>query len=255
MESEVDLGSEWNTPPPAGSLQPLEVHVWIANLNLSPEQMSALPSVLSEEERQRAARFRFEKDRGHYVAGRTFLRQILGSYLQVSPDEIRFGYNDYGKPFLAGLPGNKLKFNVAHSHGLALFGLTPDLEIGVDIEQIRAEFATREIAERFFAGEEIKELGICDPGKQTEAFFDCWTRKEAFVKARGLGLSLPLDQFVVGFGPKTPAALFSAKADPQARTRWSIRALPTPRGYAGAVAVDAPGIDLRLWRFDLHAGA
>ena len=168
---------------------------------------------------------------------------------------MRFAYNDYGKPFVVEIPpGNRLKFNVAHSHGLALFGISSGLELGVDIEQIRPDFATSEIAERFFAPEEVKVLALCEPEKRTEAFFDCWTRKESFVKARGMGLSLPLDQFVVGFGPKTPGALLSAKADPQASSRWSICALPTPAGYAGAVAAEAPEIDLNLWRLDLQTG-
>jgi 4'-phosphopantetheinyl transferase len=251
IEREIDFSSEWRPPPPERELGCLEVHVWIADLNIGSEHTWGLHSTLAIEERERAARFRFEKDRNHYIAGRGFLRHILSSYLKVIPSEVRFAYNDYGKPFLAsGFAENKLRFNVGHSSGLALFGISSGREIGVDIERIRPDFATNDIADRFFAPEEVKELSLCDPAERPEAFFDCWTRKEAFVKARGMGLSLPLDQFVVAFGRKAPAALLTAKADPEASSRWLIRELPTPEGYAGAVALEASEVDLRLWRFD-----
>src|SRR5438045_2577666 len=151
MEPAIDLGPEWRTPPQTRDLRPFEAHIWLANLDIDSEQLSELGAVLSQDERERAARFRFDKDRGHYIAGRMFLRHILSSYLEIGPREVRLAYNDYGKPFLSDIAaGNRLEFNVAHSHGLALFGFTRDSDIGVDIERIRPDFATNEIAERFF---------------------------------------------------------------------------------------------------------
>lgn len=239
----------WGQAPARPTLGPAEVHVWIADLRIGGERASELERILSAEERERAGRFKFEKDHVQYVAARGFLRQILGRYMRIDPASLLFRYNGYGKPYLADEFGSDLRFNVAHSHGLALFGITSRLEIGVDIERFRENFATQEIAERFFAPEEVKTLLTIEPAKRTEAFFDCWTRKEAFIKARGMGLSLSLRDFVVAFGAGATPALLNSKEDPDAPRRWQLRNLEPAPGYAGAVAVESREIALKLWKF------
>src|SRR5438477_5645126 len=224
--------SDWKQLPNAVRLEAGEVHVWLAALEA--DQTSR--SLLSSDEQERAERFRFEKDQVQYTAGRAFLRTILSRYLQVPPQELRFRYNGYGKPYLADeFASSKLQFNLAHSRGLALYAVALDIEVGVDIERIRPEFATTEIAQRFFAPEEVKVLLALDPAIQKFAFFDCWTRKEAFIKRRGMGRSVPLDEFVVAFGPGVTPELLSAGNDSQASREWTIRNLSPAQDYAGAV--------------------
>src|SRR5437588_6651734 len=241
------MASDWKQPPENLRLLAREVHVWLAALEPNPTDRA----LLSAEEQERAERFRFEKDQIQYTAGRAFLRTIVSRYLQVPPQELRFRYNGYGKPYLADeFASSKLQFNLAHSRGLALYAVALNIEVGVDIERIRPEFATSEIAQRFFAPEEVKVLLALDPAILKSAFFDCWTRKEAFIKGRGIGLSLALDQFVVAFGPGVTPELLSAGNDSQASREWTIRNLSPAQDYAGAVAAQSPNIELRLWRFD-----
>jgi 4'-phosphopantetheinyl transferase len=238
----------WSQPPREAVLRSGEVNVWLGDLNVAPESVAEFERVLSPDERERAGRFRFEKDRAHYIAGRGILRSILGRYLQASPGELRFRYNTHGKPYLADKT-QKVQFNVAHSHGLALFAITNGPELGIDIEFVRPDFATAEIAERFFAPEEVQMLAAIEPAGRTMAFFHCWTRKEAFIKARGMGLSLPLNRFVVNFGPDVPCGVLSAQDEPEVSKRWSLYDLQPAEGYAAALAAQTPAMQVRLWRF------
>jgi len=210
-----------------------------------------LESILCPDERERAARFRFQKDREHYITGRGILRSILARYLQTSPNKLQFRYNAYGKPSLADEnASHKVQFNVAHSHGLALFAFTNGPELGVDIELVRPEVATDEIAQRFFSPEEVEVLRSIEPAARTTAFFHCWTRKEAFIKARGMGLSLPLNRFVVTFGPDVPCGISSVQDEPEGSRHWSIYDLQAADGYAAALAAQTPTMQVRLWRFE-----
>jgi len=254
VENAVVINSDWVLPRTTPELGRSEVHAWIADLNIGSAEISRVQELLSAEERERAARFRIEKPRIEYAAARGFLRTILGGYLKRHPSELKFRYNNFGKPFLADeFAASKLQFNLAHSHGLALYSVTLDSEIGVDIERVRPEVATTELAQRFFAPEEVKVLMDLPPADRTRGFFECWTCKEAVLKARGSGLALPLDDFVVAFGPNATPGLLSAKDDPQAAGRWIIRRLFPADGYAGSLAMQAREIELRLWRFDSGA--
>src|ERR1043166_1017688 len=181
---------QWVPPPDDLKLPDEEVHVWRAGLDLPPAQLERLHRVLSPDEQEKAAWFHFEKDRQHFTAARGFLRMILGRYLGSDPGELRFSYNSYGKPSLAAeFSTPPLRFNLAHSHGLALFAFNCGRELGIDLESIRPDRATEEIAERFFAEAEVAALRSLPLEARVRAFFDCWTRKEAFIKARGMGLS------------------------------------------------------------------
>ncbi len=239
----------WNTAPADLNLGGAEVHVWMSRLDLPERRLSKLEQTLSAEEQLRAARFHFVADRNHYVAGRGLLRNLLGEYLAADARELKFSYNAFGKPELAAASGQaELRFNLAHSHGLALFAFTREREVGVDLEWIRPDFATNEIAERFFSRAEVAVLRALPLEIQAQAFFNCWTRKEAFIKAHGMGLSMPLDQFVVTLAPGESPALLSAECDPQAASRWAMHALDTAPGYVAALAVEGKECAVKCWR-------
>ena len=238
----------WNTAPAVLNLGGAEVHVWMSRLDVCEPKLNELEQTLSADEQLRAARFHFVEDRNHYVTGRGLLRSLLGQYLAADPRELKFSYNPFGKPELAAASGQaELRFNLAHSHGLALFAFTREREVGVDLEWIRPDFATNEIAERFFSRAEVAVLRALPPEMQAQAFFNCWTRKEAFIKAHGMGLSMPLDQFVVTLAPGESPALLSAEGDPQAANRWAMHALDTAAGYVAALAVAGKECGLKCW--------
>jgi 4'-phosphopantetheinyl transferase len=243
--------TDWITPPSDTELHRDEVHVWRVALDQPPDTKAVLLGTLSEDERARAERFRFERDRAHFVAARGALRCVLGRYLGAAPGALRFNYDAYGKPSLAPeFAGGELEFNLSHSHSLALVAVARGRAVGVDVERVRAEVSGPEIAERFFSPPEFAALRALPAAEQTRAFFDCWTRKEAFVKARGEGLSHPLDEFDVSLAPGEPAALLSVRNDPREAARWSLRALDAGAGYAAALAVE--GVDWRLstWQWE-----
>ncbi len=200
---------------------------------------------LTDDEVERAERFHFDKDRDRYIVARGLLRKILGGYVGKKPQKLRFRYSDYGKPELTDeAKGQNINFNLSHSHGLALYGVTRNRGIGVDLELIRADFADEKIAERFFSPREVATLRSLPKEVQARAFFNCWTRKEAYLKALGDGLSRPLGDFEVSLVPGEPAKLLRVGWDPAERDRWSLQALEPALGYVGAVAVE--GQDCRI---------
>jgi 4'-phosphopantetheinyl transferase len=227
--------------------------VWRASLDLDAARIQDLHCTLTPDEQERADRFHFQKDRDHYIVARGTLRAILGRYLVVEPSALRFCYSSYGKPALAEtFGGNELSFNLAHSHQLALYAVTRRREIGVDLEYVRADFADEGIAERFFSPREVAALRTVPQNLRKEAFFNCWTRKEAYVKAIGEGLSMPLDQFDVSLAPGEPALLMSTRKDPQEAARWSLQALFPGSGYVAALAVEGHSWQLKCWQWLAH---
>jgi 4'-phosphopantetheinyl transferase len=231
------------------TLQSDEVHVWRAVLDVPEAQVRSLWYTLTADERQRAERYVFEQDRTHFVVARGLLRVLLGGYLRQDPPHLRFTYGPYGKPALATDTGRaSLRFNVSHSHGLALYAITRGREVGVDVERIRPKVVQEKIAERFFSPREVTVLRALPPPLQAPAFFACWTRKEAYIKARGDGLTLPLDQFEVSLAPGEPAALLRTAWDPQEAACWALQDLAPAPGYRAAVAV--AGHDWRLTCWD-----
>jgi 4'-phosphopantetheinyl transferase len=239
-------------PPP---LAPDEVHVWRIALEVDDALMTLLRAVLADDERQRADRFYFEKDRRRFTAARAAMRILLARYLGRRPKEVRFAYNNYGKPRLADEnKESNVRFNLTHSRGLALLAVTRGREIGVDVEHLRdMERDGEALAERFFSPREAAVLRSLPPELRRSAFFHCWTRKEAYIKAHGEGLSLPLDQFDVSLHPEEPAALLATQHDPEDVRRWSLRSLLPGEGYVGAVAVE--GHSWQLWCGDWVAQA
>ena len=217
-----------------------EIHVWHQDLSGGGPAMDTFARLLSADEIQRASRFRFANDRNEYVVARGALRVLLGSYRNVPPQDLRFAYSEYGRPYLIGdSPPQALEFNVSHSGGIALLAFAQERKIGIDVEKVRRNFATGEIAERFFSRAERAALRELPQEQRHEAFFRCWTRKEAFIKALGEGLSHPLDQFDVSLAPGAPAAILSTRPDAREATRWMLWNIEAPVDYAAALAAES----------------
>lgn len=240
----------WPEPPDVLSLSNAEVHVWRVSLDQPAGVVELLLSTLVEDERVRAARFHFEKDRVRFVVARAALRAILARYLSAPPGQLQFHYNPYGKPSLAADAGSGLDFNVSHSHSLALLAFARGSALGVDVERLRADAAERQIAERFFSAHEVSALCGLPSAQQPRAFFDCWTRKEAYVKARGEGLSFPLAEFDVSLRPDEPAALLRVRGDAQEAGRWTLRALDVAPDYAAALVTEGHIRHVKTWQWE-----
>ena len=248
----VAPASPWTSPPEILSLAGGEVHVWRASLDLPQSQIQALERILANDELTRAARFRFARDRTHFIAARGLLRTILARYLLRDPQTLTFAYNAYGKPSLAQMPPNpELSFNLTHAHGMALYAITPNRAVGVDIEYIQRQMEWESVAEHFFSPYEVRVLKTVSPDMRHIAFFNCWTRKEAYIKARGMGLSLELDSFDVSLTPGEPAALLNIREEGQDISNWSLYDLYPGGDYTAALAVEGYTSSVKCWEWDL----
>ncbi len=220
-------------------LNPDEVHTWCVGLDVSPETCVRLHATLASHERSRCARFRFEHDRRRFVVAHGVLRELLARYLQIPPGRIRYVYNAFGKPDLSPEFGNLLRFNLSHSAGLALIAIAANASVGVDLEYIRAQPDYVEIARRFFSTAEVERLRRLPRHLRAKAFFNCWTRTEACVKAHGEGLA----NFEGASNGSSPAG------------RWSLYTLRPAPGYIGALAIEGSGWRLaqRQWQMSVDA--
>jgi 4'-phosphopantetheinyl transferase len=241
----------WLLPPVDLRLSSGEIHVWRAALDLPVARFHSLQQTLSEDELVRAKRFYFEKDRQHFTIARGLLRVILGRYLGTEPKKLRFCYNNYGKPALANEFSQKgeIEFNLSHTNGIVLYAVACGHKVGVDIERIRIDLDYQHLAARFFSPLENTMLGSVPPKMRAEAFFTCWTRKEAYIKARGEGLSLPLDQFDVSLIPGEPAMLLNFCGDPQKIAHWSLQELVPGPDYVATLAVEGHSWQLRCLQY------
>ena len=217
-----------------------EVHVWAVALDPPQEKVTRLEELLSPDEVERAYRFRFDRHRRRFIVGRGVLRSILGAYLGAAPKDLTFRYGEKGKPALGEDWEEDLSFNLSHSGELALYGFGQRLELGIDVEQRRELPGAEDIAERFFSVPERLALREVPESLKSEAFFNCWTRKEAYIKATGDGLSMALDRFDVTLLPGEPARMLSADGDTSAAARWSMVHLEPAPGYVGALAAPVP---------------
>jgi 4'-phosphopantetheinyl transferase len=216
-----------------------EIHVWSSALELDSESIGAWEAVLSQDERCRANRFRFGKDYVEFVLARSLLRCLIGSYLGLEAATIQFVYSPFGKPAIhPDLEPKGLRFNVSHSHGEALFAFSHNREVGIDLEFIPHEWDGSSLSQHFFSSRENEQLQTLADIEQKQAFFRCWTRKEAYIKARGEGLSLALNQFDVSLLAEEKAALLEVRPDAQEVNRWKMQDVAVKSNYAGALVAE-----------------
>lgn len=240
--------SSWQSqtdPPP---LSEPEVHVWCACL----DRLALGENFLSADEMDRRDRFYFERDRKRFIARRNALRLLIGRYLGLPPSDILLSYGKNGKPFLdKSLASSGLQFNVSHSSGLALYAFSLKREVGVDVEQIRVDFDIGSIAEHYFSPQEQKAINELPQEQKREAFFNCWTSKEAYIKALGEGLSLPLDSFDVSVAPGEHPRLLATRNDPAEAVRWELYRLIPAEGYVASLAVRGSASSPRCLQMDV----
>lgn len=240
--------STWTEPPSSPSLETGTVHVWRIALNQEDDRVERFRRMLEADELERAGRFHFDKHRRHFIVARGFLRSVVAHYLRAQPEALRFEYGAYGKPALGR--EHTLRFNLSHSNEVALLAVSLDAEIGVDVEHIRADFASEDIARRYFSRAEVEVFNALPPEERVAAFFRCWTRKEAYIKAIGKGFSQSLSAFDVTLAPEIAPALLRAEDDDA--SRWWMGDIEVGEGYAGALIVERPVAEVRFFSQDLQ---
>jgi 4'-phosphopantetheinyl transferase len=222
-----------------------DIQLIFTSLAASDDLLARFRGILSADELARASRFRFDKHRNAFLVARGLLRLILGRYTNTDSAAIQFTYGPQGKPEVVDAP--HVRFNLSHSESIALYGIRRGGAIGVDVEYIRAMEDLEDIARHFFCAAECEDLLAVPQAGRQKAFFNCWTRKEAFIKAIGEGLSHPLDRFRVALRPDEAACLISVDGRPGAETDWSLHDIAAPEGYVAAVALAG-----RHGRFDIR---
>lgn len=236
--------SPWCCPPGTVSLPAQEIHVWRADLEPDAAVLGQLQETLAPDEQKRAAQFRFERDRAHFLAARGILRNILARYLDRKPGELRFCYGPSGKPALTSEWGaDELCFNLSHSHGLALYAIGRGRKVGIDLEWMQPHLATEQILEKAFSRNEISALRALPRRLQPEAFFIWWTRKEAYLKARGEGLSFPPDSFTISLVHSQPPALLDGHYE------WSLSSLTPNPNYVATLVAEGCDWRLKFWQW------
>ncbi len=239
----------WRLPPENLRCDSHQVHLWRAALDRPDEGVEGLRRMLAADEQARAERFHFSLDRERFIVRRGLLRVILGSYLAIEPHLLQFHHGPFGKPALAvHSGGDLLHFNTSHSSGLALFAITRNRELGVDLERWCVGKPDEEVAERFFSPSEVTALRTLPKPKRKRAFIAAWTRKEAYLKATGAGLSMPLDQVEISLLPGEPTAQVMAGQDRQESSRWRVQHLIPAPGYVAALCVEGHDWRLECWQ-------
>ncbi len=229
----------WQPSPANLELSSHEVHVFSASIQKPLGDLQQLAEILSPDEQLRANNFYFEKDRCRFIVCRSILRRIIGRYLDIKPGDIQFSYGLQSKPALVENSGNysHLQFNLSHSQDLALYAFTLSRQVGIDLEYMRPIDDIDSLAKHFFSEPEYTVLRKLPESQKQVAFFNCWTRKEAYIKATGQGLSLPLNQFEVSFIPGEKARLLRTFTDSKEASLWSLQELTPNPEYIAALAV------------------
>jgi len=225
-----------------------EVQLWRVDLEALAQAEDRWQQLLSADERARARRFLVPRVRQHFAATRGMLRTILSGYLTADPAELTFHYSSKDKPSLAPpYAASGISFNVAHSGGVALLAFVRGRAVGVDVERVRRNLDVQAVARRFFSAHEQEQLAVVAPEHIYEAFFRCWTRKEAYIKAKGEGLWMPLNQFDVSLASGAANALLATRPDRTEADRWSLREVAVGSGYAAALCVSGRDFKVRSW--------
>jgi 4'-phosphopantetheinyl transferase len=225
------------------------VHIWYTSLEQPETRVCQCAQLLSEDERKQASRFHFERDRRRFIVSHGVLREILSRYLDVAPDQVQYRHGLRGKPYLAvSSDGYDLQFNMAHSNEVALYAIASGREVGIDLEYVQPIADVEQISSRFFSLREDATLRSLPETQRLEAFFSCWTRKEAYLKAVGDGLTRPLNHFDVSLKPGEPTKLLHVEQAPQETDRWSLQTLVPAPGYVAALCVEGHDWQLACWR-------
>jgi 4'-phosphopantetheinyl transferase len=240
--------SLWSPPPANLHLRGDEVHVWQASLDVPLQLVETLQKTLSNDELKRAARLHTPDIRARFIVARARLRAILGRYLEVEPRLLHFVYGGEGKPALGSeFEHHSLQFNLSHSDRVALYAIAQNRNVGIDVERVRSNIPFETIIHRFFSSLERRALQALPRSNREKAFFHFWTCKEAYIKARGKGLSLPLTGFSVSIQPDG-GALVAQQDEPEETTRWTLQVLPMDSyDFVGALAVEGSAWTLRYW--------
>jgi 4'-phosphopantetheinyl transferase len=237
----------WFPPPDTLSLSAAEVHVW--RIGLDDELPAHARETLSADEHQRARQFRFSHLTQRFVAARAALRAILGRYTGIAPADLVFTYTARGKPALDVTPRRAVAFNLSHSGDIGLCAVTAGRDVGVDVERLREDHNPFDSIAPYFSVLERATLQGLDPRARREACYVCWTRKEAFLKARGDGLSIPLDAFDVSCAPSEPARILAVRGPAADRRQWTVFDVGPIERCAGAVVVEGADVRLQRWRW------
>ncbi|HBE19203.1 MAG TPA: 4'-phosphopantetheinyl transferase [Cyanobacteria bacterium UBA11149] len=244
----------WQSPSPSLNLWENHVHVWRAELDLPISEIEKLAQTLSPDEVERANRFYFERDKKHFIAGRGILRTILGEYLDLNPAEIEFSYSPRGKPAIANVnPDKTLYFNLSHSKGLALYGVSRNLNLGIDLEYIRPMSDIEQLAKRFFSSREYTAIATLPDNQKEAAFFQAWCAKEAYLKATGDGLAGGLAEVEVSLISGVAPKFLSISGNSQAALSWSLHPIIPAPEYMGALAVAGHDCTLELIDYPIMA--
>lgn len=237
----------WSQPVRGTDLEPGDIHLWRLSLEHNPQLAGSFEPVLIEEERQRTARYGCHATRDRFIIGRGLLRTILADYLGSEPRQIEFTVNQSGKPILRN--ASDVHFNVTHSNNLIIIAVTMGSEVGVDVEKIRPFSNELGLAERYFSPRECRVLRMLPPESRNIAFFHAWTRKEACLKALGVGLSYGLDRVEVSIHPEEPTRLLSIDGLEEGASPWTLISLAPAPGYVGALAVKNRNCRLMGWNW------
>jgi 4'-phosphopantetheinyl transferase len=236
---------------PPQPLMDSDLNIWRASLSGSLDELSYFDSLLSPDEKARAERFYFERDRNRYIFGRGILRVLVGSYLQVEASKITFVYGPHGKPAIESMHSNKtLQFNLAHSNEWAVYAFGWDQPLGIDLEHIRPMPDVDDLAERFFSATESALIHSLADEQKWETFFTIWTCKEAFLKASGSGLTSPLNQFEVSPKASGGMRLTSISGNPKPAARWRVEIFKLIADYQSAIAVEDHSGKIIFHQFD-----
>jgi len=224
---------------PFWTLTDSDIHIWVASLEMAHQFLDEPFTLLAPDEKARAERFYFERDRNRFIAGRCLLRMIIGGYLGMDPSQIEFAYREAGKPVLkSGPQGKKLQFNLSHSNDLALYIFSRNHEVGIDVEYTHPMPDTDDFAEKFFSTRETELINSLRGEEKDAAFFKLWTCKEALLKANGSGLTMPLSHMEISLNSDGSAALSSVGGNREQALRWHLQAFDPAPGYQAAFAVE-----------------
>lgn len=241
----------WKTA--SADVQPDSDHVdiWRIPTQLDGPRLEPFESVLSARQRERAARLRVDEKRRQYIIAHGLTRRVLGRALSVSPEAVEFIRGPKGKPYLGGAAaGHGIQFNMTHTSHLALIAVTRRGEVGIDIERIRRNLQWEKLARRYFSAQEHEAFRAQPPDARLRAFFVCWTRKEAVLKAIGTGIGGGLGSFDVSVDPDSPPRLLENRWNGRFHGDWSMAHLEPGEPYVATLVAEYGGIRLRCWDVD-----